>query len=59
MTNIGKRSKTLCEVKPVQNISKYLWSFLEISPMQKKVLLPDKLQDYVIWVIESFQIKGR
>ena len=48
MINTGKRSKTLCEVKPVQNISKYLWSFLEISPMQKKVLLPDKLQDYVI-----------
>ena len=29
----GKRSKTLSEVKPVENISKNLQSFLEISPM--------------------------
>ena len=32
----GKRSKTLSEVKPVENISKNLQSFLEISLVQKK-----------------------
>ena len=31
----GKRSKTLSEVKPVENIIKNLQSFLEISHMQK------------------------
>ena len=35
----GKKSKTLSEVKPFENISKYLQSFLEISPVQKEVLL--------------------
>ena len=36
----GKRSKTLSEVKLVENISKNsLQSFLEISPVQKEVLL--------------------
>ena len=39
----GKRSKTLSEVKPVESISKNLQSFLEISPMQKEVLLSHKL----------------
>ena len=38
---------TLTEVKPVENMSKNLQSFLEISPMQKDVLLLHKLQDYV------------
>ena len=33
-------------------------SFLEISPMQKEVLLSHKLQDHA-WVLESFQIKER
>ena len=42
----GKRSKTLSEVKPVENKSKDLWSFLEISPMQKQVLPSDKLQGH-------------
>ena len=37
--NRGKRSKTLSGVKPVENINKNLLSFLEISPMQKKVFL--------------------
>ena len=41
----GRRSKTLSEVKPVKNISKNLQSFLEISPMQKEVLLSHKLED--------------
>ena len=37
--NRGKKSKTLSEVKPVKNISKNLQSFIEISPMQKEVVL--------------------
>ena len=37
-----KRSKTLSEVKPVENISKNFKSFLEISSMQKEVLLSHK-----------------
>ena len=37
--NRGKRSKILSEVKPVENISKNPQSFLEISPVQKEVLL--------------------
>ena len=32
----AKRSKTLGEVKPVENVSKNLQSFLEISHMQKE-----------------------
>ena len=35
----GKKSKTLSEVKPVENITKNLHSFLEINLMQKEVLL--------------------
>ena len=42
----GKRSKTLSEVKLVENISKNLQSFLGISLVQKKVLLSHKLQDH-------------
>ena len=38
-----KRSKTLSEVTPVENISK---TFLEISPVQKEVLLLQELQDH-------------
>ena len=44
--NRGKRSKTLSEVKPVENISKNLQNFLEISPMQKEVLPSHKLRDH-------------
>ena len=40
------KSKILSEVKPVENISKNLQSFLEISPVQKEVLLSHKLQDH-------------
>ena len=43
--DIGKRSKTLSEVKPVGIINKNLKSFLEISPVLKKVLTPHKLRD--------------
>ena len=39
-----KKSKTLSEIKPVKNIGKSLQSFLEISPVQNKVLLSHKLQ---------------
>ena len=46
MIDRGKRSKTLSEVKPVENISKNLQSFLEVSPVQKKVLLYHKLRDH-------------
>ena len=42
----GRRSKTLSEVKSVENISKNPQSFLEISPMQKEVLSSHKLQDH-------------
>ena len=41
----GKRSKTPSEVKPIENISKNMQSFLEISPVQKEALLPHKLED--------------
>ena len=41
-----KRGKTLNEVKPVKNISRNLKSFLEISIIQKEVLLSHKLQDH-------------
>ena len=36
----------MSEVKPVENISKNLQSFLEIRPVQKEVLPSHKLQDY-------------
>ena len=42
----GKRSETLSEVKPVEDINKNLKSFLEISPVQKEVLLSHKLKDH-------------
>ena len=42
----GKRSKTLSEVKPIENISKNLQGFLEISPMQKEVFPSHKLRDH-------------
>ena len=42
----GKRSKTLSEVKLVENISKNLQSFLERSPVQKEIFLSDNLQDH-------------
>ena len=42
----GKRSKTMSEVKPIENISKNLQGFLEISPMQKEVFPSHKLRDH-------------
>ena len=44
--NRGKRSMTMSEVKPAKNICKDPQSFLEISPVQKEVLLSYKLQDH-------------
>ena len=46
MIDRGKRSKTLNEVKPVDNISKNLQISVEITPVQKEVLPSDKLQDH-------------
>ena len=46
MIDRGKRSKTLSEVKQVENISKNLQSFLEISPVQKEDLPSHKLRDH-------------
>ena len=45
--NKGKRSKTLSKVKPVKNINKSPQSFLEISTIQKEVLLSHKLQGHI------------
>ena len=44
--DIGKRSKTLSEVKLVENTSKNLQCFLEIRPVQMEVLLSHKLEDH-------------
>ena len=35
MIDRGKRRKTLSEVKPVENISKNLQSFVEVSPVHR------------------------
>ena len=45
--NRGKIVKTLNEVKPVENISKSLQIFLEISPMQREALPSLKLRNHV------------
>ena len=57
MIDRGKRSKTLSEVKPVKNINKNLQSFLEISPMQKEVLLSHKRQDHAYGYQNPFKLK--
>ena len=44
--NRGKRSKTPSEVKLVEKINKSQLSFLEISPVQKEVLISHELQDH-------------
>ena len=53
----GKRSKTLKEVRPVENISKNLQSFLEISLVQKEVFLSHKIQDYAYEYQNPFGLK--
>ena len=55
--NRGKRSKTLSEVKSVENRNKNLQSFLEISPMQKEVLLSHKLRDHAYGYQNPFELK--
>ena len=57
VTDRGKRSKTMSEVKPVKNISKNLQSFLEISPVQKEVLLSHKLRDHAYEYQNPFKLK--
>ena len=46
MINREKRSKTMSKVKLVENISENLQSFLEIHPVQRKVLHSHELQDH-------------
>ena len=53
----GKRSKTLSEVKLVENINKNLQSFLDTSPMQKEVLLSHKLRDHAYEYQNPFELK--
>ena len=52
-----KKKKTLSEVKPVENINKNLQSFLEISPVQKEVLLSHKLKDHAYEYQNPFELK--
>ena len=44
----GKRTKTLGEGKPVENISKNPQRFVEISPVQKEVLLSHKMSGRIL-----------
>ena len=53
----GKRSKTLSEVKQVENISKNLQSFLEMSPVQKEDLPSHKLRDHAYEYQNLFRLK--
>ena len=53
----GKRSKTLSEVKPVENTSKNLQSFPEISPVQKEVLPSHNLRDHAYGYKNPFRLK--
>ena len=53
----GKRRKTLSEVKPVKNIRKNLQSILQISLLQKEVLLQHKLQDHAYEYQNPFSLK--
>ena len=57
MIDRGKRSKTLSEVKPVEKINKNLQSFIEISSVQKEVLLSHKLRDHAYEYHNLFKLK--
>ena len=46
-SNTEHKAEEWSEIKPVENISKNLQSFLEKSPVQKEVLLSHKLRDHV------------
>ena len=53
----GKRRKKLAKVKPVENISKNLESFLETSPLQKEFLSSHKLRDHAYEYQNPFGLK--
>ena len=53
----GKRSKTLSEVKLVENKIKNLQSFLEVNPVQKEILPSNKLQDHTYEYYNPFGLK--
>ena len=57
MIDRGKTSKTLSEVKPVENINKNLQSFPEINPVQKEVLLSHKPRDHAYEYQNPFELK--
>ena len=57
MINRGTGSKTLSEVKLVENISKNLENFLKISPMEKEVLPSHKLRDHAYEYQNPFGLK--
>ena len=57
MIDRGKRSKTLSEVKQVENISKNLQSFLEIRAVQKEILPSNKLRDHAYEYENPFRLK--
>ena len=46
LINRGRRSKKLSKVRQFGNISNIPQSFLEISPVQKELLLSHKLEDH-------------
>ena len=52
-----KRSKTLSEVKQVENISKNPQSFLKISPVQKEALPSHKLRERTYEYYNLFRLK--
>ena len=52
-----KRSKTLSELKPAENGSKNLKSFIKINPVQKEVLPSHKLWDYAYENQNPFRLK--
>ena len=57
MVDRGKRSKRLSKVKPVENISKNLQSFLEISQVQNEVRPSYKLRDHAYKYKNPFGLK--
>ena len=57
MIDQGRRSKTLSEAKPAENISKNPQSFLEISKVQKDILLSHKLQGHAYEYWNLFGLK--
>ena len=53
MSNKGKRSKTLSEVKAIENISKNLKSFLGVSPYFTKNATKCILVLKFFWIIKG------